>query len=90
LAQSKDLGFERRLYYSAKFLGQLSQNLWLAALFLAAGTGGRPALDLSSLFLATIIPSVIFGLTGGSIADRLGPARGLALGATWRFSAVAN
>jgi MFS family permease len=89
LAQSKDLGFERRLYYSAKFLGQLSQNLWLAALFLAAGTGGRPALDLSSLFLATIIPSVIFGLPGGSIADRLGPARGLALGATWRFSAVA-
>jgi len=89
LPQSSRLGFERRLYYSAKFLGQVSQNIWLAALFIAAGTGGRPALDLSSLFLATIIPSVLFGLPGGAIADRLGPARGLALGAVWRFGAVA-
>jgi len=83
------LRFERRLYYAAKFLGQTSQNIWLAALFVAAGTGGRPALDLASLFLAMLLPSILLGLPGGAFVDRIGAARGLALGAALRFSAVA-
>ena len=80
---------ERKLYYITKFLSQTSQNIWLAALFLAAGTGGRPALDLASLFLAMLLPSIVLALPGGWLADRMGPARGLVLGGTFRFSAVA-
>lgn len=83
-----DLTQERRLYYAAKFLGQTSQNIWLAALFVAAGTGGRPALDLASLFLAMLLPSIALALPGGWLADRLGPARGIALGASFRLAAV--
>lgn len=79
---------ERRLYYGAKFLGQTSQNIWLAALFVAAGTGGRPAMDLASLFLAMLLPSILLGLPGGWLVDRIGAARGLAIGAGLRFSAV--
>jgi len=86
---SPSLAFERRLYYGAKFLGQTSQNIWLAALFVAAGTGGRPGLDLASLFLAMLLPSIVLGLPGGWLVDRIGAPRGLALGATLRFSAVA-
>lgn len=86
---SARFGFERSLYYAAKFLAQTSQNVWLAALFLTAGTSTRPAIDLSSLFLATILPSVVLGLPGGSIADRLGPARGYVFGAILRFVPIA-
>ena len=81
--------FERRIYYSAKFLAQASQNVWLAALFLTAGTSTRPAIDLSSLFLATLLPSILLGLPGGSVVDRLGPTRGFALGALMRFAPIA-
>ena len=84
-----ELKTERRLYYVTKFLAQTSQNIWLAALFLAAGTGGRPAVDLASLFLAMLLPSIVLALPGGWLADRMGPARGLVLGAAFRFSSVA-
>src|SRR5690606_20860542 len=73
----------------AKFLAQASQNVWLAALFLTAGTSTRPAIDLSSLFLATLLPSILLGLPGGSVVDRLGPTRGFALGALLRFAPIA-
>ena len=82
-------GFERSIYYAAKFLAQASQNVWLAALFLTAGTSTRPAIDLSSLFLATLLPSILLGLPGGSVVDRLGPTRGFALGALLRFAPIA-
>ena len=36
-----------------------------------------------------LLPSIVLGLPGGWLADRLGPARGLALGASFRLSAVA-
>ncbi len=87
---SHGFGIERGIYYGAKFLAQTSQNLWLASLFLIAGTGKSPALGLSSLFLATLLPSIILGLPGGAIADRLGPARGFAVGAVLRFLPVAG
>ena len=81
--------FERSLYYAAKFLAQTSQNVWLAALFLTAGTSKNAALDLSSVMLATLLPSIVFGLPGGSIVDRLGPTRGYVAGAVLRFVPIA-
>lgn len=87
--EPSSLRFERALSYAARFTAQTSQNIWLAALFLVAGTGGKPALDLSSLFIAMLLPSILLGLPGGSVADRLGPGRGYALGALLRFLPVA-
>jgi hypothetical protein len=88
-ARAPSLRFERYLCYAARLTAQASQNIWLAALFLVAGTGARPALDLSSLFIAMLLPSVLLGLPGGAIADRLGPGRGYALGALLRLLPVA-
>ena len=81
--------FERKLYYGARLLAQTAQNIWLAALFLAAGTSETAALDLSSLFVAITIPAVVLGLPGGAIADRLGPGRAYAVGSLLRLLPVA-
>lgn len=80
--------FERKLYYAARLLAQTAQNIWLAALFLAAGTSEKAALDLSSLFVAITIPAVVLGLPGGAIADRLGLGRGYAVGSLLRLLPV--
>ncbi|MCX7618012.1 MAG: hypothetical protein N2041_08760 [Tepidiforma sp.] len=88
-AAAPSLRFERTLTYAARFTAQASQNIWLAALFLVAGTSSKPALDLSSLFIAMLIPSIVLGLPGGSLADRLGPGRGYAAGALLRLLPVA-
>lgn len=82
------LGAERAIYYTAKFVGQVAQNLLYAALFLAAGTSSHAAIGLSSLFIAMLAPAMIFGLPGGAIADRLGPARGFVAGSVLRLWAV--
>lgn len=88
-ARAPAFRFEHVLCYAARFAAQLSQNIWLAALFLTAGTGAKPALDLSSLFIAMLLPSIVLGLPGGAIADRLGPGRGYAFGALLRLLPVA-
>ena len=85
----RSLTFERTLYYGTRLVAQLAQNLLLAALFVLAGTSSNAALGLSSIFVAMLVPALVFGLLGGAIVDRLGPARGLALGATLRFAVVA-
>lgn len=82
------LKFELNLYYGAKFLAQIAQNLLLAALFVIAGTSSHAAMDLSSLFLAGLIPAVLFGFAAGALVDRLGPARGFVAGSALRFLAV--
>lgn len=79
---------ERTIYYAARFVGQVSQNLLFAALFLAAGTSSHAAIGLSSLFIAMLAPAMLFGLPGGAIADRLGPARGFVAGSLLRLWAV--
>ncbi|HUE92415.1 hypothetical protein [Pseudomonas sp.] len=51
----------RVLYFAARFMGQTSQNVLLAALFVAAATSTRAAIDLSSIFVAILIPAVALG-----------------------------
>ncbi len=75
----------RNLYYGCKLTGQAAQNLLLACLFVVAGTSGASAVDLSSLFVAILIPAVVLAPVGGAIVDRIGPSRGYALGAVLRF-----
>lgn len=81
-------GLNESLFFGSTTLAQAGQNVWLAALFIAAGTGGRPALDLSSVFVAMIIPAITLGLPGGALADRLGPARGKLVGSLLRLAPV--
>ena len=82
-------GSSTSLYFGAKFIAQVAQNLLLAALFIIAGTSSHAAIDLSSLFVATLLPTVFFGVAGGAIADRVGPARGFLLGSALRLCVVA-
>lgn len=84
----RGLGREQFLYFTAKLTGQVAQNLLLAALFVIAGTSSNSAIGLSSIFVATIVPAMVLGLFGGALVDRMGPARGWALGALLRCSAV--
>lgn len=86
VGRATSLTFERNLYYGARLLAQVAQNLLFAALFIIAGTSSHAAIGLSSIFAAMLVPALIFGLVGGAIVDRLGPARGLALGAVLRFT----
>jgi hypothetical protein len=81
----RGLGFDRGLYYLAKLTGQVAQALFFAALFVVAGTSSNSALGLSSVFIAMVVPAILFGLPGGAVAERLGPARGFAFGAVLRF-----
>ena len=81
-------GKPRSLYFSAKLLAQIAQNMLLAALFVMAGTSSHAAIDVSSLFIATLLPAAFFGVAGGAIADRVGPARGFMLGSLLRLGVV--
>lgn len=77
------------IYYASKFIAQVAQNLLLAALFVAAGTQSEgAALGISGLFLASLAPGLVLGFAGGALADRIGPARGYALGAVLRLLPV--
>jgi hypothetical protein len=76
------------LYLGGKFGSQLGQNALLAALLLTAGTSERASIGLSTFFVAMLIPSVLLGPLGGAVVDRIGPARGYALGALLRGLAV--
>jgi hypothetical protein len=77
------------LYYGARFSGQVGHNLFMAALLVIAGTGGHAAAGLSSLVIAGSIASIIFGVPGGALSDKLGPARGYALGSALRAAIIA-
>ncbi|MCK9517406.1 MAG: MFS transporter [Dehalococcoidia bacterium] len=76
------------IYYVSKFTAQVAQNLLLAALFVAAGTQSSAAIGISGLFLASLAPGLVLGFAGGALADRIGPARGYALGAVLRLLPV--
>ena len=91
MAVARDRRVHRRrlaYYYGAKFGGQTAQNLFFAALVLVAGTSSNAAIDLSSLFVAFLIPGIALGPLGGALVDRVGPARGYILGASLRLSVV--
>ena len=80
--------FDRKLYYATRLVAQTAQNLLLAALFVAAGTSASAGVDLSSLFVATLAPAILFGFAGGAVVDRVGAPRGFALGALLRMLPV--
>ncbi|GBD24317.1 hypothetical protein HRbin29_01995 [bacterium HR29] len=90
-AEAKAAGSEGAAvgFYAMRFVAQSAQNVFLAALFLAAGTSARAAVDLSSVFAAILIPAVVLGPLGGAAADRLGPPAAIAVGAAGRLAVAA-
>jgi len=72
----------------AKLTSQAAQNLFFAALLVAAGTSDHAAAGLSSFFVAMLAASLIFGVPGGALADRIGPSRSFALGGIGRAAVI--
>jgi len=89
MEQTRAKRADRVVFYATRLTTQSAQNILIAALFVVSGTGSHVALDLSSLFLATLLPSLCFGFLGGAVVDRIGPARGFAFGAILRLLVVA-
>ena len=77
------------LYLGARAFGQSGHNLFVASLFIIAGTGDHAAVSLGSLMAATAIAAVVFGIPGGALADRLGPSRAFAIGGGLRAVMIA-
>lgn len=80
----------RGVYFSARFLAQTAQNVLLAGMFLAAGTSSSAAIDLSSVFVAILIPAIVLGPIGGATVDRIGAPTGFFIGAILRTSVAAG
>ncbi|PFG73365.1 hypothetical protein [Tepidiforma thermophila] len=72
----------------AKLTAQAGQNLFFAALLVAAGTSDHAAAGLSSFFVAMLVASLAFGVPGGALADRIGPSRAFALGGLARAAVI--
>lgn len=77
------------LLYAARLLSQAGQALFFAGLFWAVGTQESAALGASGLMAAMMAASMLCGLPGGAIADRMGPGRAAVAGAAGRGGAVA-
>ncbi len=76
-------------FYAMRFVSQAGQEIFLAGLFLLAGTGSRAAAGTSSLLVAMMAASLLGGLPAGSFADRIGPAISIRIGAAGRALAIA-
>ncbi len=76
-------------FYAMRFVSQAGQGIFLAGLFLLAGTGSRAAAGTSSLLVAMMAASLLGGLPAGSFADRIGPAISIRIGAAGRALAIA-
>lgn len=80
----------RLTYYGSRFVSQVGQGLFLAALFMLAGTGDSPVMGLSSIVVAMMAAAIIASLPAGALADRLGLGGGLATGAALRLVAITS
>lgn len=77
------------LFAAAKLTSQAAQNLFFAALLVAAGTSAHAGAGLSSFFVAMLVASLAFGVPGGALADRVGPSRGFGAGGLARAVVIA-
>ena len=69
-------------FYSIRLLSQSGQGIFIAALFVVVGGSDHLAAGLSGVLVAMMAASLIAGIPGGMLADRLGPVRGL-IGGSW-------
>lgn len=76
-------------FYAMRFVSQAGQGVFLAGLFLLAGSGSRAAAGTSSLLVAMMAASLLGGLPAGSFADQIGPAISIRIGAAGRALSIA-
>jgi hypothetical protein len=77
------------LYLGARALGQSGHNLFLATLLIIAGTGEHAAAGMGAVMVVSTVAAIALGIPGGAVADRLGPARGFAVGGGLRAVIIA-
>lgn len=85
----RQLRLAASLFYGVRLFSQAAQGIFIVALFIAAGSGDHLAAGLSGVLIAMMAASVLTGIPGGMIADRLGPGAALATGALARAAVVA-
>ena len=76
-----------RLFFAARLLSQAAQSLFFAALILPSAAEGSAG-ELSATVIAMMAAAILLGYPGGSLVDRLGPARSMVLGSLARFAMV--
>ena len=86
-ALDRSVGSAWPLLFVARLLSQAAQSLFFAALILPSAASGSAG-ELSATVIAMMAAAILLGYPGGSIVDRLGPARGMALGSLGRLSVV--
>ena len=75
------------LFFAARLLSQAAQSLFFAALILPSARSGSAG-ELSATVIAMMAAAILLGYPGGSLVDRLGPARGMAAGSLGRLGVL--
>lgn len=75
-------------YYGSRLLASVGQGLFIVTLLVAAGGGRGGALGVSTVLAAMMVAAIALSLPAGALVDRLGPGRGLVLGAALRLGAI--
>lgn len=79
----------RAAYYGARFFNQLGQALFFLGLFWLVASGGGAAIGATGVMAAMMAGSIVFGLLGGMVADRIGLGRATVIGGCARGGVIA-
>lgn len=79
----------RVAFYSARLMNQLGQALFFLGLFWLVAGESSAALGATGVMAAMMAGSIIFGLLGGMVADRIGLSRATVLGGCARGGVIA-
>ncbi len=81
---------DRYALYVSRFISQAGQGLFFGVLVLLGGGSSAAAIGLSSILIAMVTASLLFGAPAGMLVDRIGAPRALALGGALRLAAIAS
>lgn len=79
----------RAAFYGARLMNQLGQALFFLGLFWLVAQGGAAAVGATGVMAAMMAASILFGLLGGMVADRVGLARATVIGGLARGGVIA-
>lgn len=79
----------RTFFYGARFMNQMGQALYFSGIFWLVAREPNAAFGASAVMAAMMAASILFGLPGGAIADRFGPARAALAGGAARGFVIA-
>lgn len=82
-------GRVRAAFYSARLMNQLGQALFFLGLFWLVAKEGSAAIGATGVMAAMMAGSIIFGLLGGMVADRIGLGLATVIGGSARGAVIA-